>query len=201
MPYSVKHSLLLLLLLVCLPAWADGIQVKTAALRLTEGGYALDADFDISINPTLEEALNKGVALYFVGEFELVRSRWYWPDEKVIETQHQIKLTYNALTQQYRLGFDSLFQNFATLHEAVAVLSNWRERQVGGKEAFQQSGIYATMLHYMDKGLLWQKGVEYQAALRLRLDVSQLPKPFQINALASREWDLDSDWFRWSVVP
>ena len=45
------------------------------------------------------------------------------------------------------------------------------------------------------------KGQRYDAAVRLRLDVNQLPKPFQVNALASREWTLASDWYRWSFVP
>ncbi len=35
---------------------------------------------------------------------------------------------------------------------------------------------------------------EYEAQVRMRLDVSQLPKPFQVNAITSREWNLASDW-------
>ena len=45
-----------------------------------------------------------------------------------------------------------------------------------------------------------QKGARYDAAVRLRLDVNQLPKPFQVNALTSREWSLQSDWYRWSFT-
>ena len=45
------------------------------------------------------------------------------------------------------------------------------------------------------------KGARYEAAVRLRLDVTQLPKPFQINALASREWSMQSEWYRWSFTP
>ena len=46
-----------------------------------------------------------------------------------------------------------------------------------------------------------QSGLTYQGAVRMRLDVSQLPKPFQITALGSREWNLNSDWFRFPVTP
>jgi hypothetical protein len=45
------------------------------------------------------------------------------------------------------------------------------------------------------------KGARYEAAVRLRLDVTQLPKPFQINALASRDWSMQSEWYRWSFTP
>ena len=36
--------------------------------------------------------------------------------------------------------------------------------------------------------------------MRLRLDWAQLPKPLQITAVASREWNLGTDWRRWSLV-
>jgi hypothetical protein len=35
----------------------------------------------------------------------------------------------------------------------------------------------------------------------MRLDVSQLPRPFQISALGSREWNVSSEWFRFAVTP
>ena len=125
---------------------------------------------------------SKGVALYFLLEFEIIRQRWYWLDEKVINTQQQYRLAYNALTRQYRIGIGAFFQNFNDLNEALAFLSRVRRRQV------------------LELGTL-SRGATYAAAARMRLDVSQLPKPFQLNALASRDWNLSSDWHRWSVKP
>src|SRR5450631_3078633 len=96
-------------------AHAEGVDVRNAALVAGEEGYFLEADFEIVLNPTLEDALNKGVPLYFLLEFEVIRPRWYWLNEKVLNTQQQYRLAYNALTRQYRLGVGSLFQNFDTL--------------------------------------------------------------------------------------
>ena len=45
------------------------------------------------------------------------------------------------------------------------------------------------------------KGARYEAAVREKLDVNQLPKPFQVNALASRDWQLASEWHRFSFTP
>ena len=45
------------------------------------------------------------------------------------------------------------------------------------------------------------KGTRYEAAVRLRLDVNALPKPFQVSALASRDWSMQSEWHRWSFTP
>jgi len=163
-------------------AHADGIAVKRAALALGEDSYVLEADFDISLTPTLAEALNKGVSLYFLLEFELIRPRWYWFNENVAGVQQQYRLTYNALTRQYRMGVGNLYQNFGTLTEAVEVMSRVRRREE------------------IEPGTI-SKGVTYAASLRLRLDTTQLPKPFQISALGSREWNIGSDWYHWTVIP
>jgi len=169
-------------LLLALPARAEGILVRDAALVAADEGYYLEADFDVTLNATLEDALNKGVPLYFLLEFEIIRPRWYWLDDKVVNTQQQYRLAYNALTRQYRLGIGAFFQNFSDLNEALSFLSKVRRRQI------------------LEIGTL-SRGSVYAAAVRMRLDVSQLPKPFQLNALASRDWNLSSDWHRWTVKP
>jgi len=164
------------------PARADGIEVRKAALISAEDGYVLESKFDVTLTHTLEEALNKGVPLYFSLEFELVRPRWYWLNEKLANTQQQFRLSYNALTRQYRVGVRTLYQNFASLPEALGFMSQVRVRDIAETGALS-------------------KGSSYTAALRLRLDSSQLPRPFQVSAVGSREWSISSDWHRWTVSP
>jgi len=173
---------LVLLLSAAPAAQAEGIDVSRAALVAAEEGYFLEADFGVALNPTLEDALNKGVPLYFLLEFEIIRPRWYWLNDKIVDTRQQYRLSYNALTRQYRLGVGSLYQSFSALAEAIDFLSRVRRRQV------------------LETGVL-TKGITYTAGVRMRLDVSQLPKPFQLNALASRDWNFGSAWYRWSVTP
>jgi hypothetical protein len=185
---SIRYSRLIALiacalsLFICAAAHAEGIEVRNAALVAGDEGYFLEADFEVVLNSTLEDALNKGVPLYFLLEFEVIRPRWYWLNEKVLNTQQQYRLAYNALTRQYRLGVGSLFQNFGSMSEALDFLSRVRRRQV------------------LEPGTL-TKGTTYTSGVRMRLDVSQLPKPFQLNALASRDWNFGSEWYRWSVTP
>lgn len=169
-------------LLLPFAAQADGIEVRKATLTSSEGGYVLEADFEITLTHTLDEVLNKGVSLYFLLDFELIRPRWYWFSDKIVDHQLQYRLSYNALTRQYRVGVGSLYQNFASLGGALEFMSlvRWRAD--------------------IDPGTL-RKGATYVAALRMRLDTSQLPKPFQVSALGSREWNVGSDWYRWPVGP
>jgi hypothetical protein len=167
-------------LLVSLPAAAEGIEVNSAQLVSGEEGYVLEADFGIVLNPTLEEVLDKGVALYFLFEFQVIRPRWYWLDQKLVDSNQQYRLSFDALTRQYRLGIGGVFQNFQDLPEALAFLSRVRRHEV------------------LEPGALGS-GNTYTAAVRMRLDVSELPKPFQLDAFGSRDWNIDSGWYRWKV--
>ncbi len=169
-------------LLAAATARADTIVVKSAELRAEEDGYYLNAEFDVSLNATLDEALQKGVPLYFLLEFDLSRPRWYWLDEKVLAATTQYRVSYNALTRQYRIASGLLAQTFDGIDEVERFLSRVNAREVARRDQLV-------------------KGARYEAALRLRLDVNQLPKPFQMSALASREWTLQSDWYRWSYTP
>ena len=174
---------LVLLLVFASQTRADTIAGRSAELRLEEDRYVLDAEFDLALNATLEEAIVRGVPLYFVVEFELLRPRWYWIDETVASSTLTYRLSYNALTRQYRLSTGGAFyQNLQTLEEAQRTISRVRGRSVIDKSALV-------------------KNAHYEAAVRLRLDTTQLPKPFQISALTSRDWSLQSDWLRWSFTP
>jgi len=173
-------------------AIADGIVVRKAEIRLSEDGYQLAANFDIRLTLLVEQALTHGITLNFVSEFTLTRSRWYWFDEEATRTEETTKLSYSALTRQYRIKRGTLFQNFASLEEALRVLGNQSSNPVPF-ELLNKSGGYI-------KSLL-TSNPNYTAYARMRLDVSQLPKPLQVNALTSDEWKIDSEGYSWVLTP
>jgi hypothetical protein len=112
----------------------------------------------------------------------LTRARWYWLDEKVAEWSVTYRVSYSPLTRQYRVASGPLGQTFESLDDVERFIGRVSSRPVARAE-------------------MLAKGARYEAALRIRLDVTQLPKPFQVNALALREWQLASDWHRWSFTP
>jgi len=161
-------------------AQANGIDVRKAALTASDEGYILEAEFDIQLTPLLDDVLHKGVPLYFTLEFEVMRPRWYWTNEKIVAIQQQQRLSFNTLTRQYRVGVGALYQNFPSLADALAFMNRVRRREDIEAGALRKESTYA-------------------AALRMRLDTTQLPKPFQLNT--GRDWTIGSDWFRWTVTP
>lgn len=156
-------------------AYAAEIEVSDANLRATGEGLVLNAEFRFDFPPSLAEAVVSGVPLYFVFEFDLTRYRWYWFNEHPVSKQMQVRLSYHALSRHYRLSTGVLQQDFATLDEALDVLrrlQNWLvvDRTVALADA------------------------TYEAAVRMRLDTTLLPKPFQVSALTSRDWQFESPW-------
>lgn len=174
-------SLLWLLVMSCFifDVAADGIQVKSAELVPVENAYQLNADFDIDFSPEVEAALNKGVPLSFLVEFQLVSPRRYWFDDEIVTASQPILFSYHALSRQYLINVGQHQKSFATLQEARDELSRVREWAVLEKS---QIG----------------KGENYQAILRFRLDHARLPKALQVEALGSEKWTLVSERYRWT---
>lgn len=161
------------------PAHAEAtIQIRSVKLEAVEDGYQFDANFEITLNPRLEYALEKGIVLYFVTELNLLSSRWYWLDEKVAASRVREGLSYYALTRQYRLSRGTLSQNFGTLDEALEALGRVRNRPI----------IANTEL---------KPDTDYTVEVRMRLDIAALPKPFQVETLGTRDWDVGTGMLRW----
>ena len=161
---------------------ADTIPTISANLSVDEGDVLLSAEFGFALTPALEEALEKGIPLYFTIEFELQRTRFLWFPQKVADWSISYRVSYNSLTRQYRVSSGPLGQTFESLDDVQRFIGHVASRPVARVEDLV-------------------KGARYEAAVREKLDVNQLPKPFQVNALASRDWQLASEWHRFSFTP
>ncbi|MDR1162247.1 MAG: DUF4390 domain-containing protein [Candidatus Accumulibacter sp.] len=172
---------LFLSLFFALSAEAAGIDVRESHLSMTDKGCELSAEFGLPFNARLEEAISKGVVLHFVLDFELERARWYWWNEDIVRKSRTYRISYHALTREYRLSTGALYQRFDSLADALARITRVRDWRVAGREDLVE-------------------GETYQAGLWMRLDLSSMPKTFQVDALSNRDWDLSSGWHRWKFV-
>jgi len=170
------------LLLAAGIAQAGRIEPVRADLTTNEQGHALSAEFAIQLSPRLEEAVKLGVPLNFRLEFVLTRKRRYWVDEHIAGRVINYRLSYHALTRQYRLAFGGLHQNFASLAEVLQVLGRVARLQVAEAGRLLPDTTYA-------------------AAVRLSLDHGQLPKPLQVDALTERDWRVEAKTLRWEFTP
>lgn len=170
------------IVLASMPARADSIPVRGASLRIADDELLLSADFDFALTPTLEEALDKGIPLYFTIEFELSRARFLWFPQRVAQWSITYRVSYSSLTRQYRVASGPLGQAFDSLGDVQRFIG-----RVASRPVLRADDLV--------------RGTTYDAAIRERLDVNELPKPFQVNALASSEWQLASEWHRFTFTP
>ena len=161
---------------------AEEARIVSAEIVRGDGGYVLNADIDVELNPRLADAVTRGVSLYFTTELRIERPRWYWLNEVVVDRSLDYRLSYHAITRSYRLSIGSFHQSFDSLDAAVRTMQRVRNWQVAEVEALAV-------------------GQSHEVALRFRLDTSQLPKPFQVTAIGSRDWSLGTDWMTWTFLP
>jgi hypothetical protein len=170
------------------PAWAQSQAPATEITQLrverTDDGVLLSANVKFELPPVIDDALAKGIPMFFVAEAVIFRDRWYWYDKRVALTTRHLRLAFQPLTRRWRLQVSSnpvgqsglglgLGQTYDTKDEALAALqriSRWRiaDAQVIDPDA----------THTVD--------------FRFRLDMSQLPRPFQIGAVGQSDWNLSA---------
>lgn len=182
MRYYKKCSLFFGILAVSCLAWAavNAITVKSADLVPSDEYFHLNADFDINFDGSIEEAINKGVALTFLVEFQIVEPREYWFDDEVVTVSKAVKLSYHALTKQYLVSYDAHQKSFESLSEARHQISMVRDWRVVAKRQLD-------------------KEIDYRAAILMRLDKTKLPKVIQVDTLGSENWNLASPIYTWPV--
>jgi len=189
---NARFNLIVLLLGACLvgacpgSARAQSSAAEISLLKFERDGDAvlLTANIKFDLSSAVEQALLKGVAMIFVAQADVLRERWYWTNQKMSHVERHMRLAYQPLTRRWRLNVTSgqttaaglglaLNQNFDSLPDALAAvqrLSRWRIADVAELDLEQR--------HFVD--------------FRFRLDISQLPRPFQIGTLGQSEWDISA---------
>ena len=178
--------------LLCLPlfcvlvpearAEASTAEITQMRLERNSEGILLYANVRVDLPPAVEEALLKGIPMFFVAEADVVRHRWYWSDKVVASVQRHMRLAYQPLTRRWRLNVASgvitanslgmsLNQSYDSLPDAMAAL-----QRLSGWKLADASVIDPEATHKVE--------------FRFALDLAQLPRPFQIGAFGQSDWSI-----------
>ena len=142
----------------------------------------MQSSLRLELSPVVEDALQKGMPIYFVTEAEITRDRWYWYDKKINTVARHYRLAYQPLTRLWRLNVSrepigtvglasSLSQSFETLPEALTAIRRTVNWKVADLSEISSDNKYTLLFKF-------------------RLDVSQLARPFQMTAGGNAEWNL-----------
>lgn len=186
---SSKTLIVSLLLAVSLNAAGEGISATRAEAKLTHAGQlSVSSRFRTELPDQLKEALKQGVPLHFNLSWQLSApsmSSYKFKFDQLLNNDStiQYKLSFHPLTNRYRVTvgtFSTEYDTLETALRAVGAVANWK---------------------VLSKGALSDVAAkDTKAEIRLLLTTAKLPKPFQINALTSKNWHLDSGWKSLSVV-
>lgn len=147
-----------------------GIELTQLMTERGEDGLLLSYALRLELSKDVEEALYKGVAVVFVAEAELFKSRWYWYDKPKAQVTRRWRLAYQPLTRHWRLSFDGLSRSYNSLTEALGVMrrtSQWRISDNVGPSDDDHYVIFS-----------------------FRLDADELPRPMQIGLGDQNDWNL-----------
>jgi hypothetical protein len=163
-------------LLVACCAWllaaavlAQAVELATLKTSRQDGALTLEFSARLALPRPVEDALARGVPVYFVAEATLRRSRWYWRDERVARVQRSWRVVYQPLTGSWRVGLGGLNQTYASLSEALAAASS-------------SAGWKLAELSQLDPDSSYYVEFEY------RLDTAQLPGPMQFGLGGQGDW-------------
>lgn len=163
------------------PALAAPIQLSQLRTERNDDGVFITAAVNFELPAVVEDALLKGIPLFFLIEADVYRERWYWTDRRVAGASRTVRLAFQPLTRRWRVnigtgtgasGLRATFnQNYDTLDEALAAVqrvARWKVAEAGEMKA----------------------GVDHRLEFVFRLDLSQLPRPFQIGMVGQRDWTI-----------
>ncbi|TFY97545.1 DUF4390 domain-containing protein [Ramlibacter rhizophilus] len=168
--------------MLALPASAEPTDISVMQVERADKGLVLSAQVRFELPAVVEDALLKGIPMVFVAEATVLKDRWYWYDKEVAQATRYMRLSYQPLTRRWRLQVSStpitaggltLGQNFDAREEALAAL-----QRISGWKIAADAEI--------------DPGAVHRVVLRFALDVSQLPRPFQIGVVGQPEWSISA---------
>jgi hypothetical protein len=185
LPKVALRLLLAWLLLACAVAHAQ-VQTEISQLRVerSDEELQLSAQLQFEMSSAVEDALVKGIPMVFVISADVLRERWYWYDKKLVAAERYMRLAYQPLTRRWRLNVNSgpavnsgvglaLNQSFDTLQQALSAIKRIAKWKIADAADLDTSG-------------------KNKLDFRFKLDLSQLPRPFQIGALGQSDWDISA---------
>ena len=160
-------------------------EVSQLKMERSEEAVYLSASVRFDLPPVVEDALLKGIPMFFVAEADIYRDRWYWYDRRVTTATRTLRLAFQPLTRRWRLNVlsgaisvtglrASFSQSYDSLPDAMASIqriSRWRIADAAEIDPETRHNV----------------------EFRFRLDLSQLPRPFQIGVAGQKDWTIAAE--------
>jgi hypothetical protein len=158
------------------------VQLSEFKFERQDEAYLLSSTLGFELPQAVEDALSKGIALYFLAEVQVAKERWYWYDKYMARQERHFRLSFNPLSRRWRLVTSSkaiansglgvtMGVAYDSLPEALSAIKRTTDWRV----------VDATDI---------EPGGKYRLDYQFKLDLTQFPRPFQIGTLGESDWTM-----------
>lgn len=158
------------------------VSLQDLKIEREEGEIFLSAEWQFDMPNVLEEALAKGITLYFVTEVDLRQERWYFYNQRVARVERHVRLYYQPLTRRWRVNVSqqpfslgglgvNIGQSYDSVAEAMSAvrrITRWRIANVSDVSLDAKPSV----------------------TISFKLDLTQLPRPLQMGATGHSDWNI-----------
>jgi hypothetical protein len=180
--FAMFGALCLTLMPLTASAAEPTVELQNLKVEQSEGAVYASLQWNFQLPAPLEEALYKGVALYFVAEVEVTRERWYFYDKKLLSAQRHMRLSYLPLTRRWRVNVASqpfssaglgmsLGQSYDNLDDALQSIRRIAQWNIGNASDLEPE-------------------TKQNISISYKLDLTQLPRPMQMGASGQSDWNI-----------
>ena len=163
--------------------WADTpVELQGLKVERVDGAVTVSANLHFDLPLPLEEALLKGVSLYFVTEVDIFRERWYFYDKRVAHAERHVRLFYQPLTRRWRVNISPQPFNVSGLGMSLGQSYDTAEEAMGAVRRILQWRIADASDYNPD--------AKQSININFKLDLKQLPRPLQIGAAGQSDWNI-----------
>ena len=161
------------------------VELQDLKLDRQDTALTMSGTWQFELPATLEDALLKGITLYFVTEVDINQERWYVYTQRVAHAERHVRVFYQPLTRRWRVNISpqpfnvsglgmSFGQSYDTAEEAMSVVRRIVQWRIANATDYNPEAKQTISINF-------------------KLDLKQLPRPLQIGAAGQSDWNISYD--------
>ena len=164
-------------------AQADtAVELQELKLDRQEAALYMSGAWQFELPSALEEALFKGITLYFVTEVVIRQERWYFYNQRVSYAERHVRLFYQPLTRRWRVNISPQAFNVSGLGVSLGQSYDTAEDAINAVRRIAQWRIANATDYNPD--------AKQTISINFKLDLKQLPRPMQIGLAGQSDWNI-----------
>jgi hypothetical protein len=158
------------------------VELQALSLERQEGAMVMSGNWRFDLPTALEDALLKGITLYFVTEVDVHQERWYVYNQRVAHAERHVRLFYQPLTRRWRVHVSPQPINTSGLGVSIGQSYDSAEEALSAVRRIVQWRV----ANIADVNL----EAKPTLTINFKLDLKQLPRPMQIGAIGQSDWNI-----------